>query len=154
MHSRVFEITKTKIDEWDRMTESDLYESSNFVGPIADYLSDNNDRNDDINWLLRYIGPHEIEYDEEENSIIFSDNFAVNYFENRFKKFKDSAEKITLKEFSEGFHSVYKIQQYLEEIYGFYVFDFDEGVRTFDSFIREVQPGVKYYIGGTVDYHC
>ena len=41
-----------------------------------------------------------------------------------------------------------------DDRYGFYVDCDDTGLVTLNQFLRQAKPEIRYYFGGTVDYHC
>lgn len=85
------------------------------------------------------VGP-----DEKEIPYFVSTTMAKkNYFHARFKQFKKLAENMTLDEFAT---SVSTIQSTIEETFSDAVYH-NTAFDTFDNFIRNTQPGVKYYIG-------
>ena len=50
MHSRIYQISKTPIDRDDYIEESNYYDHW-FTSSIADYVSGDTNRDDDIEWL-------------------------------------------------------------------------------------------------------
>lgn len=156
MHSRIFEISKKVIDKAD-FNDSFSYCESYFVGGIADYVSDSADRDDDLEWLenvlLDRIGEF-VDFDKEEGSFIFKEGFKEEYFRPNFEKFKKMAEEITLEDFASSSLETYKLKVLMSDDFSFY-FDEEGDLSNLDSFIRTgAIADVKYYIGGTVDYHC
>lgn len=154
MHSRIFQLATSEIEPDDYLSELDFDSEDYFVGPIADYVSSDCDRKEDIRFLLELYKEHGIQYEEDEQGnsyLVFSDSFKKNYFENRFNKIANDLSNMTLEQFASDYSTVYKISNAIEDKFGFYVyFDHPE---TFDSFVRCLTPGTRYYIGGTVDYH-
>ena len=59
----------------------------------------------------------------------------------------------TLEEFTKEQYSIWILKDAYEERFGFYV-DYDGDLMNLDNFIRHCTPDIKYYIGGTLDYHC
>lgn len=154
MHSRVFQLSTCEIDELDYLSEVDSGLEDNFIGPIADYVSSECNREEDIRFLLELYGKHGIEHNKDEyggHSLVFSESFKENYFKERFDSVSDLLSNMTLGQFSADSCSINRVINVFEDKFGFYVyFDTPE---PFDVFVRELIPGTRYYIGGTVDYH-
>lgn len=149
MHSRIFQFSEQPIEPDDYIREEDFYD--NFVGYIADYVNGNTDRKADIAWLVSSLKSYGIIYNEEEESIIFPENFKTEYFKRRFDKFIKLVRELDLNKFSEDTFELWELQQLIEDKYGFYIYiDYYE---TLDSFIRNLHGEQKYYIGATIDYH-
>ncbi|AEE97643.1 hypothetical protein [Mahella australiensis] len=147
MHSLIVQLGETPISENEFISEYDFEEGS-FVGSVADYVSDEVDRQEYIRWFIDSLPSDYIKYDGQ--SIIFLPGFKVFYFKPRFEKLKKIVEELTLENFITGL-STYEISKLINHKYGFYVYE--EYWRTFDDFVRELIEGVPYYIGGILDYH-
>lgn len=155
MHSRIFQISKTKIDVDNIKTSCD-YEDHWFVGSIADYVINSNDKYGDLEWLsnllISRLGKL-VEYNEKNRSICFKEGFKEAYFELNFTKFKDLSKNMSLEDFSSSQLEVYKIKALIADDFSFY-FDEDGHTLCMDSFIREsAVHDVDYFIGGIIDYH-
>lgn len=158
MHSRIFQLsTKGKISKDDYINKEELNnpESSDywFVNSIADYVTESSDRKDDIKWLLDTIESYGIEYNEQEEYIVFKKGFIDNYFKERYNIFKEEVENLTLKNFIDFFQAC-KLKSLIMEECTFYISCSSIGFVSIDTFVRTLKEDVKYYIGGTLDYHC
>ena len=158
MHSRIFQLsTKGKISKDDYINEEELNnpESSDswFINSIADYVTESKDRKDDLKWLLDTIESYGIEFNEQEEYIIFKKGFIENYFKERYNMFKEEVENLTLKNFID-FFQVCKLKSLIMEECTFYISCSSIGFVSIDTFVRALEEDVKYYIGGTLDYHC
>lgn len=152
MHSRIFQLGLYPIGEDERIDSTDFNEDS-FVGSVADYVSDNCDRGEDIGWLVKHLAVHShVLYNHEEKYLVFTEGFKEAYFKEAYNRVKDAMHTMTLETFATGGVELSKIQCAIENKLGFYVY-FDHP-QTLDSFVRELECNTKYYIGGTVDYHC
>lgn len=154
MHSRIFQIEKEVVPEEERIDSDCIPEW--FTNSVADYTSDATDREDDIDWLMAAaLGDI---CSAEGDKLTFSSDVR-RYFKDKHDAFVKAAERLTKVEFDDfvSDHGVYSILFNLKEAYddkyGFYVYSNDE-LYTLDAFMRTVQDGEVYYIGGTVDYHC
>ena len=170
MHSRIFQVSTEPINEEDYISESTFYDSS-FIGEVADYVNEDTDRADDINWLKEYIKDRGgIEINEDENTITIVDKRE--FFEKGFEKFKELIEKledINLIQFSgtaeqgdlENSHFAFSTLMYdlkceaEGDMFGFYVYDSDNWgyPARLDEWIRSTKNGDKFYFGATIDYH-
>lgn len=156
MHSRIFQISRTKI-EADDFNGCSFYEDHWIVGGVADYVTDNSKRYEDLEWvskvLINKLGDL-VEYNEENQSFTFKDGFKEAYFESNFNKFKELTKSMTLHDFATSSLEVYKIKSLMADDFSFY-FDEDGDMNCMDTFIREsAVDGEEYFIGGTVDFHC
>lgn len=151
MHSRIFQIATKPIskDEW--ITEMDFYENHSFLGAIADYVNDDTNREEDIQWLLSKFKNMPVEYNKEESSIVFLKGFKETYFKERFEQLKEKVNHMKPEDFLDSYE-VYKIENLLKDQYGFYMYE-DGWNRPLDEFVRHLIEGQKYYFGSTIDYH-
>lgn len=157
MHSRIFQVTKEKQDKENWISESDYYDCW-FVGEIADYVSDDVDREDSIKWLANATGGV-LSVEGDVVTIVGKEK----YFESKFAEFNEQLNRLTkinVKQFagdeaSDVDIAVYRFKAAYDDRYGFYVDDGGEygGLITFDEFMRHSKNGETYYIGGVVDYH-
>ncbi|NLW24677.1 MAG: hypothetical protein GXY91_05485 [Clostridia bacterium] len=150
MHSRIFQLSDEKINKDDFITEENFYEDS-FIGSVADYVSDNIDRKEDIKWLMSCLEPYGVKLDKEEESIVFPKGFKQRYFEERFKKFKETVNGMTLNDFCDSIKA-WQLSQIIEKKFDFYIYV--SYPQPLDDFIRDLEEEKKYFIGGIVDYHA
>lgn len=154
MHSRIFQVSKQPIKKEDYIG-SDYYDYDHwFFHSIADYVSDDCYRNEDIQWLQDCVNG--ITFGNDDNGEYFIIENKEEYFESAFKKFKellDSLKDCTIKDFTTEIQEFWIMKNVYEDKFGFYV-DIDDELMTFDHFIRVFSEKDKFYIGGTVDYHC
>lgn len=154
MHSRIFQVDSKPINKEDYIEESTYWDHW-FVNSIADYVNDNCDRNDDIQWLKDCAKGYSIGCDENGEYLIIENK--EEYFKNSFERFKELLDKIkdsTIQDFTKGIFEMYGLKNAYEEKFGFYMETDGYGLITMDSFIRDFPEDVKFYIGGTIDYHC
>ena len=154
MHSRIFQVSMEPINKADYIVESDYWDHW-FTNTWADYVSEDCDRKDSIEWLKNCYETKGIKFGTDDNGEYFIVKNKQAYFENSFKAFTDILEEIakyTIEDFTYGFIEMYSLKQAYENKYGFYV-DADGELMTLDSFIRGCATGEIYYIGNTIDYH-
>ena len=163
MHSRIFQVSGSPIAEEDYIKESDYYDDT-FVGEVADYVSEETDREDDLDWL-KGCCDEGITIDIENGTLVINDKRK--YFEKKFDKFKELLNKLneetTLEAFARLDKSYWGLSSALYDLdciangdkFGFYINDMDDGGYTtrFDEFVRFAEEGKTYYFGGTLDYH-
>lgn len=152
MHSRIFQVSAKPIDKCDYIEESNYWDHW-FLNRVADYVVDSDDRNEDIEWLSCVRG---ITVGKDENGEYCVVDSKEEYFKMTFEVFKTTLDVIkdcTLEEFAKGISEMWKLQNAYEDEFGFYV-DVNGDLMPFDSFVRRCTTGEKYYIGGTLDYHC
>lgn len=154
MHSRIFQVSTEPIDKADYITESDYYDHW-FTYSIADYVDEDTDRAADIEWLNDCARGYIIGHDDNGEYLLI--NNKEEYFKNAFKRFQELLDKVKgydINGFINGINEMWGLKNEYEEKYGFYVQTDDNGLITLDEFIRVCEENQKYYIGGTIDYHC
>lgn len=153
MHSRIFQMDIEPINKKDYIDESTFYEDT-FIGTIADYVDEDTNRDEDIQWLVDCYKKYGMEYNKKEDYIIFKKGFKKNYFRERFELFKETIDELTFEDFAYDTRAnLYKIKSLMEDRFSFYVY-FDDYWMTFDRFVRQLEEGKKYYLGATIDYHA
>lgn len=154
MHSRIFQVSMNQIAKDNYISEDDYWDHW-FVNEWADYVSDDCDRKDDIEWLQSCYGQKGIEFGSDNNGEYFIVKSRQAYFKSNFNKFTEILNQIkeyTLDDFAHGISGMWQLKNAYEDKTGFYV-DADGELMTFDSFVRLCATNEKYYIGGTLDYH-
>lgn len=171
MHSRIFELSAQQMHPDDYVQKDYFYGYdgivNGFTGHIADHVSDEVDRDESIEWLIKYLqnnaGKKYFTFNEEEGYIVFHKGFKTAYFRERYQKFKRIANNLTLDEFSgegsapiEYILKLADLKNLIQKTHGFYVLRKDDGsnvIQTLDSFVRHSVYHKRYYIGGVMDYH-
>ena len=159
MHSKIYQISKTPIDKDDYIEESNYYDHW-FTNSVADYVDDDTNRNDGIEWLKDCYEKKGLSFGQDDNGEYFIVEDKTKFFEANFENFqkelKELSEK-TLDDFmgGESNMSLYRLKSLYDDKFGFYIDDGGEyhGIATFDRFMRCATVGTKYYIGATIDYH-
>ena len=154
MHSRIFQVSLSPIEKDCYICESDYWDHW-FTNSVADYVNENCEREYDIQWLKDCYS-NAITFSQDHNGDYFIVNSKTKYFERAFERFKFALNKlqdITIDDFTQDIFEVWQLKNAYEERYGFYA-DLNGELMTFDSFIRFCTTEKKYYIGGTIDYHC
>ncbi|SDF51992.1 hypothetical protein SAMN04244560_00854 [Thermoanaerobacter thermohydrosulfuricus] len=151
MHSNIFQLEERPLRfEEDYACEEDFYEG--FVGTVADYVSEDVNREEEIKYFVEFLKKYGIMYNPEEQSIVFPEGFKIQYFRERLEKLKKIVEDITIEEFSTDSTKVWILKNLIEEKYGVYIY-YKKTWKNFDEFVRyDLQEGGKYYIGSVLDY--
>ena len=159
MHSKIIQISKEPIEEENYISESDYYES--FVGSIADYVADLED--DEVESEKRdFISSL------EKRGIVKGDNgneFTIvnktKFFEGLYEEFVSHVQKLadaTLEAFCNGKldDAMYCLNTSYKNKYDIYIDDKGEwyGLVPLSEFMRSVNNGETFYLGGAVDYHA
>jgi len=153
MHSAIFQLEEKPLRfEEDFATEEDFYDD--FVGIIADYVSDDVDRDVEIQYFIKDLEKYGVKYNAKEQSIIFLKGFKEKYFEERFFKLKEAVQKLTFENFIKDAPDVWEIKNLIDEKYETYIYSNESSWMTLNEFVRyNLKEGQKYYIGAVLDYH-
>lgn len=155
MHSRIFQVSLKPIDKAEYITESEYYDHW-FTNSVADYVNDDCNRGEDIEWLKDCYEGRGIEFGADDNGEYFIIKSRIKYFEKTYEKFQGLLEKIRnydITEFANGIYEFWSLKEAYEDKFGFYVQTDDNGLITIDNFARVYPENTKYYIGATIDYH-
>ena len=157
MHSRIFQLSVSPIQEENYIQESDYYDHW-FTNQIADYVDDDCDRDASIEWLKNCAKGYDVLKDNNNNCILVVSS-KEKYFENSYNEFVSELQKIgipTIEQFVSGI-DLWRFKNAYEDKFAFYVDlygdGYGSGLMTFDSFIRHCNVGTKYYVGNAIDYH-
>lgn len=175
MHSKIFQISREhEIKKEDFITELRYGyggEYEYFVGSVADYVDDVEDREGCIEWFIKTLGVAAT-YENGKMTLL---NKKV-YFDSKYETFMKNIKMlqgITLEQFSndelclpttnrmgnEVMHSpdltVCELSETYDDKYGFYIDDKGEyfGLVTLDYFLRHIKNGDSWYFGNVIDYH-
>lgn len=154
MHSRIYQISTEPIERDDYISEDYLIDHW-FTNSVADYVSDDTDRDRDIEWLKEFAnvnGGLVVDSDEHGYYLMVTDK--EKFFERSYKKFKETLDKIkdcSLEQFSKGISEMWTLKDAYEDKFSFYIYT-DDPI-TLDDFVRRAELNQKLYIGATIDYH-
>ena len=158
-HSRIFQIAEEPVSVEDYIEEHDFYENW-FVGAIADYVSSDCTRDDDLKSLRFLLERNKAaSFNESNNSFTIIPGGKESYFAQAYDNFATEREKtlnVGLTEFASSgdfAESVRLMGAAFNEEFSYYVVPFEDEIITLDEFIRYAEIGKHYYIGGTLDYH-
>lgn len=93
-----------------------------------------------------------------EDGFILHEGFREAYFQRsheKFQKYLRKLENCILADFAAGEigGAMFKLSDAYNCRFGDYVWSEDEYLRTRDEFMWHAEPEVRYYFGGTLDYH-
>ena len=155
MHDRIFQVSRRPVRWCDYIKESGYFDNW-FTREIADYVSDKTDRREDIADLGVAGNGYVVCKDKKGEYLMVTSKEA--YFEERHESFKARAGELancTLEHFIKGTTVMTDINNLYDDRFGHYIDDGDvnHGLQSMDAFVRNCDTNVKYYIGGTLDYH-
>ncbi|MCR5669654.1 MAG: hypothetical protein K6G10_01495 [Butyrivibrio sp.] len=152
-HSRIYQISRSPISKDDYIDESRYYDC--FVGEIADYVSEDTDRDEDIKTLKASLGDAAV-IEGDKLTITNKQSFFKRNYRNwiaMLNKLKD----ISLEEFCEPDKdlNIFRLNCLYNDRHDIYMDDNDEecGNQTLSDFLRDADDGDVFYLGATIDYH-
>ena len=165
-HERIIQIEKCPISDVGKTTADGIiwrdYDRW-FLGSVADYVRYDEYHDETIELFIQYLcsfGPYvEVFNDEEEQWLVFKEGFIQAYFAKLFPIFKEALQKLVDNASVEtlcGYELsalLYPLNEINYDRGGTYIDSIGKGLVPLNYFIREIEPNVRYYIGGTVDYH-
>lgn len=117
MHSRIFQVSLNPIDREDYIGESNYWDHW-FTREWADYVSENCNRDDDIEWLKDCYVVNGLVFGVDDNGEYFIVKSKQECFEKKFHKFMkilDTIKQCTLDDFAGGFHEMWQLKNAYEE---------------------------------------
>jgi hypothetical protein len=158
-HYRIFQIKESPILMEGYIKEQDFSEHW-FVGSVADSVSDECDRSEDILSLMSLLEKKNVaEFDGKGDPFRILPSGKEAYFAKAYECFVEARRSMLgagLAEFasSSDFAEAMRLMCCsFDEEHGYYVSPNTDEIFTFDQFIRYSEIGKRYYIGGTLDYH-
>lgn len=163
MVGKIFQIEKQPISEDGYITPDDFCESR-FLETSADYILDNDDRDEGIQALQALLQGRNIScFRESDSSFVILPGGREAYFAPAYKAFVDAREasmKMGLTEFandephSDFSYILWRMNNYYCSKVDSYISSEEFGIIPLDKFIRQAELGARYYIGGVLNYHC
>lgn len=161
MHSNIIQVSPNPIAKEDYITELDF--TSDFVPRIGDYVC--KVAPEELPQIAKNIfaGDDIFDFCKEKGTVTIKDK--KRYFEKKYNMFKtllkEIVAEVTLKSFSgypdedNGLHyKWYLCNQSYDATYEFYICETREDCPvTLDEWMRSVEDGDTFYIGGALDYH-
>src|SRR5699024_11195444 len=145
MHSRIYQISKEPIVKDDYVSEDLFYDE--IFNHVADYVTEETNREDDINWLVGSLSDVPYTFNQDEESMVFHEGFKEGYIEIDFIKCKSLTANMTLDSFSnnhiDGMNR-YGISKCRNDKFGVYTIDDDNMVQTMHEFNHDIEENTKY----------
>lgn len=164
MHSRIFQISDHPVNPDDYISPDWYNEDHWFVPEIADYVVQDECREKSLDWFFEIFsdcGDYvEKICEDEQIGFILQPGFHDAYFQPAYEAFQRALrsleESATFDQFNRYDLSgkMFLLQQAYDQKYDFYVATGEDGLITLTSFLRQAAEGQRYYLGGTLDYHC
>ena len=168
MHDFIIQLETTPISESNRLTVDEMQildEYEWFFQSISDGVEEDESPDETITDFIEQFQSYDnfVEVGSDDNGkwILFTDGFKRAFFASSYPYFEEALQELMEKTSFEAFCGyemgslLYPLQRAYDDKYGLYIKNGDMRLLTLDNFIRHyLQPNVKYYIGGTVDYHC
>ena len=157
MHSRICQIETPPVTEDDALSLS--WNLDDIKPEIADYVDEDPTPNGTIAWLKENLTARCGDtITILEDGFILHEGFREAYFQRSYEKFQEYLRKIencSLADFAAGEigSAMFELRDAYNCRFGDYVWSKDGYLETRDEFMRHAKPEVRYYFGGTLDYH-
>lgn len=160
MHSKIFQITQTRVDKDNYLNEDTLMQGDN---SHFDYCAeiDNEERKYHIDNLVNNVLPKGMFELTSEDTILYKRG-AEKWKEDFVSEIRKKAEAITPDRVQDWIGPVYQLEKFLKDPLdtGYWFYTDTEGVQSYAEqsyeFLREIcalELGTTLYIGGVIDYH-
>lgn len=163
MHSRIIQIESRPLEEDDYITPCAYNDDHWFTHSIADYVTEDEDRAGSIQWFKESLSicSEHIEYFVEngcEGFILHEGFYAAHMkpaFEDFMAQLNQLAKTLDFGTFIAGNlgATLFTLNSTYDDEFGFYIEAGDSCPVTLNHFLRYAKPGIRYYFGGTLDYH-
>ena len=157
MHSRICQIETHPVTEDDALSLS--WNLDDIKPEIADYVDEDPTPNGTIAWLKENLTARCGDtITILEDGFILHDGFREAYLRRSYEKFQEYLRKIencSLADFAVGKigGAMFELRDAYNCRFGESVWSEDGYLETRDEFMRHAEPEVRYYFGGTLDYH-
>ncbi len=157
MHSRICQIETHPVTEDDALSLS--WNLDDIKPEIADYVDEDPTPNGTIAWLKENLTARCGDtITILEDGFILHEGFREAYFQRSYEKFQEYLRKIencSLADFAVGKigGAMFELRDAYNCRFGESVWSEDGYLETRDEFMRHAEPEVRYYFGGTLDYH-
>ena len=154
MHSIIIQVGDKPIKKDAYISAKDFVDG--FVPYIADYTANLNDQTIDEAINLVFDNNDIFELDTNKRTVLIKGK--KEYFKESFYDFNAYLERLqkkaTIESFTDGSLCCdwIALMMAYEDTHGIYISD-ENGLKTFDQWMREKENGELFFIGGVVDYH-
>lgn len=157
MHSRIYQIETHPVANDDVLDIG--WDLDDIKPEIADYVDEDPNPSATIAWTkenLAALCGSTITILED--GFILHEGFREAYFRNSYERFLKELHELeacSLAEFAAGeiWMNVYNLKEDYNNTFSDYVWSEDDYLEPRDEFMRHAEPEVRYYFGGTLDYH-
>lgn len=158
MHGRIYQIETHPVANDDVLNFG--WDLEDIKPEIADYVDDDPTLTDSISWLKENLANRCGDtITILEDGFILHEGFRETYFRHAYERFQEYLRKLenhSLADFATGniiWGDVFNLKEAYSDRFGDYVRSEDNYLETRDEFMRSAKPEVRYYFGGTLDYH-
>ena len=136
------------------------FSDHDFIGRIADYVDNVDDRNYEIKMLAEWLAENRL--GRVESNILTLNGYMLlsNYFYEKYKAFHKTAKSLCAideRQFMDFYYTselVFYLTRNFNNERGIYIYQKDHELITMDEFLRTARVDTPYYIGGVCKYHC
>ena len=151
-HSRIFQITREKIEDREDYIDSGIYDPA-LYSHFADYIDNVKDEQDSLRWL-----------DEKFEGLFVRDGreltlLDISEFMEEYKAaIVKATENLDMRDFMTCYN-LRRVMKYTHRNCDFYINEeiYNTTPFSFGAFVQDIyqnyKPGDKFYIGGILDYH-
>lgn len=157
MHGRICQIETHPVTEDDALNIG--WNLDDIKPEIADYVDEDPNPTGSIAWLKENLANRCGDtVTILEDGFILHEGFREAYFQRSYEKFQKCLRKLencSLADFAVGEigGAMFELRDAYNCRFGDYVWSEDSYLETRDEFMRHAEPEVRYYFGGTLDYH-
>lgn len=157
MHGRIHQIETYPVTEDDALNIG--WNLDDIKPEIADYVDGDPNPTSTIAWLKENLTARCGDtITILEDGFILHEGFREAYFQRSYEKFQEYLRKLencSLADFAAGEigSAMFELRDAYNCRFGDYVWSEDGYLETRDEFMRHAEPEVRYYFGGTLDYH-
>lgn len=157
MHGRIHQIETYPVTEDDALNIG--WNLDDIKPEIADYVDGDPNPTGTIAWLKENLTARCGDtITILEDGFILHEGFREAYFQRSYEKFQKYLRKLencSLADFAAGEigSAMFELRDAYNCRFGDYVWSKDGYLETRDEFMRHAKPEVRYYFGGTLDYH-
>ena len=159
MYHYILQIHQDPRCEEDWAAEEDFINRPDLI-PIADHVKTVYDRDSAIRHFGQWFTRHHMGAFSGD-SFTLAPDASSHYFEGRFPEFKKKLKALDTVTEPLYIHDHEYVENLLSDLASsfcscrsFYVMESDDPPVPFDKFIRTAVPGMHYYIGAVLEYHC
>ena len=157
MHGRIYQIETHPVTEDDVLNIG--WNLDDIKPEIADYVDEDSTPNGTIAWLKENLTARCGDtITILEDGFILHEGFREAYFRRSYERFQEYLRRLntcTFTDFANGGMGgyIFDVKDAYDYTFGDYVWSKDGYLETRDEFMRHAEPEVRYYFGGTLDYH-